>query len=112
MVIRLRYRAVLIPLALYLISGALVGYFVWHAVNGERGLKAKAEYRRQIFDLVQELAALKAERDHWEHRVALMRPDGLDKDLLEEEALLQLDRVDRRDVMIFLKPTQASTTVP
>jgi cell division protein FtsB len=106
MVIRLRYRAILVPLALYLLSGALVGYFVWHAVNGERGLKAKAEYKRQIFGLVQELAALKAERAHWEQRVALMRPEGLDKDLLEEEALVQLDRVDRRDMMIFLKPPQ------
>jgi cell division protein FtsB len=109
MVIRLRYRAVLVPLALYVLSGAFVGYFVWHAVNGERGLKAKVEYRRQIFDLVQQLAALKAERAHWEHRVALMRPDGLDKDLLEEEALVQLDRVDRRDMMIFLKSPAAPT---
>jgi cell division protein FtsB len=105
MVIRLRYRAILMPLALYVLSGALVGYFVWHAANGERGLKTKAEYKRQTFALSQELQGLQAEHAQWDQRVALMRADSVDKDLLEEEALRQLDRLDKRDLLMFLKPT-------
>jgi cell division protein FtsB len=104
MVIRVRYRAILVPLALYLLSGAFVGYFVWQAVNGERGLKTKAEYKRQSFALSGELQALRAEHAQWEQRVALMRPESVDRDLLEEEAMRQLDRVDKRDLLIFLKP--------
>jgi cell division protein FtsB len=108
MVIRVRYRAILVPLALYLLSGACVGYFVWQAVNGERGLKTKAEYKRQSFALSEELQALRAEHAQWEQRVALMRPESVDHDLLEEEAMRQLDRVDKRDLLIFLKPPAAN----
>jgi cell division protein FtsB len=108
MVIRLRYRAILIPLALYVLSGAFVGYFFWQAVNGERGLKTKAEYKRQSFALSEELQALRAEHAQWEQRVALMRPESVDRDLLEEEAMRQLDRVDKRDLLIFLRPLAAN----
>jgi cell division protein FtsB len=102
MVIRLRYRAILVPLALYALSGAFVGYFVWQAANGERGLKTKEEYRQQAAKLNRELQNLRTERQTWEQRVALMRPESVDRDLLEEEAMRQLDRVDRRDLLVFI----------
>jgi cell division protein FtsB len=102
MVIRLRYRAILVPFALYVLSGAFVCYFVWHAANGERGLKTKEEYQQQVAKLNRELQDLRVERQTWEQRVALMRPDSVDRDLLEEEAMRQLDRVDRRDLLVFI----------
>ena len=55
MVVRRRLRAVLFPLALYCVSGSIGGYFVWHAVNGERGLKTKEDYERKIASLQVEL---------------------------------------------------------
>jgi cell division protein FtsB len=104
MVIRRKYRAVLIPLALYCVSGVSVAFFSWHAVNGERGLKARAEYERRIAGLTGELDQLRAEKAAWQRRTALMRTDAVDRDLLEEEARQMLGRVSKRDLVIFTEP--------
>lgn len=101
MVIRRKYRAVLIPLALYCVSGAAVAYFGWHAINGERGLKARAEYERRIEALNHELEQTTREKAAWQHRTALMRSDAVDRDLLEEQARSLLGRVNKRDLVIF-----------
>ena len=101
MVIRARYKAVLIPLALYCVSGVSVAFFGWHAINGERGLKARAEYERRIAGLRGELEQLKTGKLGWQDRTALLRTDALDKDLLEEEARHMLGRVGKRDLVIF-----------
>ena len=86
MVIRRNLRAVLMPLALYCVSGVSVAFFGWHAINGERGLKARADYERRIATLANELDGLRADKQHWQQRTALMRGEGIDRDLLEEEA--------------------------
>lgn len=107
MVIRAKYRAVLIPLALYCVSGVSVAFFGWHAINGERGLKARAEYERRIAGLKTELDQLKAENAGWQRRTALMRTDAVDKDLLEEEARQLLGKVNKRDLVIFTNSASA-----
>ena len=101
MVVRTRIRAVLGPLMLYAIAGAVSAYFIWTANNGERGLKAKLEYKQQIATLRTQLAGLQAERDQWVHRVSLMRSEAVDRDLAGEQARAKLGFVDPRDVMIF-----------
>jgi cell division protein FtsB len=105
MVIRRRIRAVLIPLALYCVAGALVGYFVWHAHHGQRGEEAKAQYKVRIADKTAELDDLLKQHKNWQQRIDLMQSDSVDKDLLEEEASILLDRVDHRDLVVFLKPS-------
>lgn len=102
MVKRTRLRRFLIPLVLYCVSGGFGGYFVWHAVNGDRGLKVSEEYEKTIAMLQKEQAAAKTERDQWEHRIALMSGKAIDRDLLEEEARVTLDRVSKNDLVIFL----------
>lgn len=103
MVIRRRLRSIVFPLALYAFSGCVSGYFVWHAINGERGLKAKEAYRAQVELLGKEQAELNRARRALEWRIANMREDSLDRDLLEEEARVQLGRVHRNDVVVFVK---------
>ena len=44
MAVRTRARAILFPIVFYLVLGVASGYLVWGASQGERGLKAKAEY--------------------------------------------------------------------
>lgn len=101
MIVRTRVSAILVPIAFYLVLGAASGYLVWGASNGERGLKAKAAYDAQTASLDAELADLKAERARWERRVAAMRSESVDRDLLDEEARATLDRVGKDDVVIF-----------
>ena len=101
MVVRTRLRAILTPLLLYAVSGAMSAYFVQTAIHGERGLKAKDEYKVEIARLRGDLDRLKAERAGWLHRVTLMHSDMVDRDLASEEIRLKLGYVDPRDLVIF-----------
>jgi cell division protein FtsB len=102
MVKRKRLRAFLIPVFLYSVSAVVVGYFLFHAQNGTRGLEAKREYKRQIYDKTLELDALKAEHAEWDRRTALVRAGKIDADILEEEARKTLGLVHENDVIVFL----------
>ena len=104
MVVRTRFRAIMVPLTLYVVSGAVSGYFLFTAKNGERGSKAKIEYKATIAELRGTLMDLQAQRAKWEHRVGLMRSERVDRDLAEEQARDKLDYVDSRDVEIFTGP--------
>ena len=101
MVVRTRLRAILTPLLLYAVSGAMSAYFIQTAIHGERGLKAKEEYKIEIAELRADLDKLKAERAGWLHRVTLMHSDTVDRDLASEEIRLKLGYVDPRDLVIF-----------
>jgi len=55
-------------------------------------------------ELNKELGDLKAERTHWERRIALLRSDQIDRDLLEERARVMLGRVHKNDLVIITGP--------
>ena len=105
MVVRTRLHSFLFPLMLYCVSGGIGGYFFWHANNGDRGLKVSGEYEKSIAMLQTQLTATKADRQQWQRRIALMTGDVIDRDLLEEEARVTLDRVNKNDLVVFL-PSQ------
>jgi cell division protein FtsB len=101
MVVRKRIRAVLIPLVLYGVAGCLVGYFLHNAQIGSRGLEAKQALKAQIHELSRSLDAAKAEHADWDRRLALLRADQVDRDLLEERARVLLGRVHKNDLVII-----------
>jgi cell division protein FtsB len=107
MVVRTRLRSIVVPIVFYLVLGVATGYLVWGASNGAHGLKAAEKDAAQAVALQSELAALKDERARWERRVAALRPDSVDRDLLDEEAHVQLDRVGKDEVVIFTGPKAA-----
>ncbi len=102
MITRRRFRNFCIGLGFYAVSGAAVGYFAYHAHHGERGLRAKAEYKIRIAQLDAELKSIKAERSEWERRVALLRTNNLDRDILDERARMLLNAAHRNDVVVIL----------
>jgi len=102
MVIRQRFRSIFFTLFLYGISSAAVSYFLWHANNGERGLKSNEEFARQIAGLDQNLQTLKAEHEFWDHKTSLLKGEMIDRDLLDEEARYRLGRAGKNDLVIFL----------
>ena len=106
MVVRSRARAIVVPIVFYLVLGVASGYLVWGASNGEHGLKAAAKDDAEAAKLEAELANLKEERKRWERRVAALSPESVDRDLLEEEAHLLLDRVYKDEVVIFAAPAK------
>ena len=101
MVVRRRVRMVLLPLGLWTLSALVGGCFVGQAESGNRGLEAKKVLKIRAYGLTQELAAVRAERATWEHRVALLKSDQIDRDLLEERARIVLGRVHANDVVII-----------
>ncbi len=102
MLSRIKYRSIITPLLIYMVCGATMSYFVWAAVNGDRGLKAKRAYKVEITALMSELDSLKAEHASLEARNLQLRSGALDKDLLEEEARSVLGRVHKNDLVVFL----------
>ena len=103
MVTRTRLRNVLTALGLYVGAALLIGYFGVNAYTGARGLKANQDLAQQMSALTAELAALKLERQRWEHRVSLLRADAIDPDLLDERARAVLDYADPHDLVLMRK---------
>jgi len=104
MVTRKRLRSILNALALYALAALLIGYFGVNAYNGDRGLKAKEDIDRQTATLTAELDRLKAEQAQWERRIALLKSDDLDPDMLDEQARFQLDYVNPHDLVRMTHP--------
>jgi len=100
MVTRKRLRSVLTSLALYAFAAASIAYFGINAYTGNRGLVARQDLDQQIAALTAEATTLKEERNRWERRVALLRSDRLDPDILDERARALLDYVNPKDVVL------------
>src|SRR5580693_4422613 len=104
MVTRKRLRTILNALALYVLAALLIGYFGVNAYSGNRGLKAKEDIDRQMAALNTDLTRLKLEHAQWARRVALLKSDAIDPDMLDERARLLLDYVDPNDLTMMFRP--------
>jgi cell division protein FtsB len=102
MVTRKRLRTVLSALALYALAALLIGYFGVNAYSGARGLKAKEDIDRQMTALNTELDHLKHEHGQWARRIALLKSDDIDPDMLDERARALLDYVEPNDLTLML----------
>lgn len=101
MVVRRGVRSIVVTLLLYLVSSAAVGYFMFHAQHGSRGLEARGDVQESLRAEEEELASLITERKGWEQRLSLMRDEAVDRDLLEERARTVLGRLHKNDVVIM-----------
>ncbi|HEX5213252.1 MAG TPA: septum formation initiator family protein [Pseudolabrys sp.] len=104
MVSHRRRRAILTALALYTFAALFVGYFAANAFTGNHGLRAQADLEQQLGSMQGELTHLKAERALWERRVALLRSDKIDPDMLDERARALLGFADPRDLVLLTHP--------
>lgn len=84
-----------------------VGYFVYHSVEGDRGLFALLRLSEQIQEARAQLDELTAERKTLELRVSNLRPEHLDADMLDERARSVLNLA-RPDEIVILDPSPES----
>jgi cell division protein FtsB len=103
MVIRPRIRAFLAALGFYVLAALFIGYFGLNAYTGDHGLKARQNLDHEIAALAQQLERIKSERERWERRVALLKSDRIDPDMLDERARFLLDYADPHDVIMVVK---------
>jgi cell division protein FtsB len=104
MVSHRRRHAILTVLGLYVFAALFIGYFAVNAFTGNHGLRAQADLDQQLAAMQAELATMKAERSIWERRVALLRSDGIDPDMLDERARSLIGYADPRDLTLLLNP--------
>jgi cell division protein FtsB len=103
---RQRKQSKIRPLLLPFCCLLVLGYFAYHAVEGDYGLFALGKLEERVASLETELASLRAERERMETHVALMRPESLDRDMIDERAREALNMADAKDIVIFLEPTR------
>lgn len=99
-VIRRKVRAVAAP-AVFL---SLVAYCGWNAVQGDHGLQAFARRQEQLKAMQAELVRVQAEQQVWERRVAGLRVQRLDPDMLDERARAMLNVADPGDLVMLYGP--------
>ena len=102
MVTHRRRRAILTAIGLYTFAALFIGYFAANAFTGNHGLRAQADLDKQMKSMQAELSQLKAERAYWERRVALLRSDRIDPDMLDERARALLGLTDPRDLTLLI----------
>jgi cell division protein FtsB len=103
MVTRRRLRTFLTALGLYAGAALLIGYFGVNAFTGNHGLRAKQDLDQQFTELSDELARLKHERAEWQRRVALLKSESIDPDMLDERARAVLGYVHPRELTLMFK---------
>ena len=87
--------------ALWPVAGALmVAYFGYHLVQGNQGLRAWHALDIKIAEAKETRDALAARRALIEGRVAALRPESLDPDMLTERARALLNLGHVHDVVI------------
>jgi cell division protein FtsB len=80
---------------------ALTGYFAYHLVEGDRGLKAWLRLNRDIGTATANLDAVRAQRAALDLKVSELRPDHVDPDLLDERIRATLNLVLPDDIVIM-----------
>ncbi len=106
--LRRRARPIIAP---FVCTLALV-YFVYHGVQGERGLLAWVQRGGEVDVARAEVHRLAAERAALERRIRLLSPGSLDLDLLEERARILLNRGHPDDIILFERSVERRRGTP
>lgn len=83
-----------------LVCIGLIAYFAYHAISGRHGLEARAKLQLRERVLERQLSDLEAVRDRLERDVALLDPESLDPDMLDEQARRILGYAGREEIII------------
>ncbi|MCL2505763.1 MAG: septum formation initiator family protein [Alphaproteobacteria bacterium] len=81
----------------------IVLYFLYTAIQGERGFFELKRLKAEVAEAEENLARLREEKQGLEHKIDLMKGENADEDLLEEEA---------RRLLNFSKPNEVIILTP
>ncbi len=98
--LRRRARQAIVPV----VAICVTGYFGYHLVQGDYGLVSWLRLSHEIEETKAQLALVSTEREALERRVSLLRPESLDRDMIEERARVILGFAHENDVVILNAP--------
>lgn len=93
-------------LAISLVMALVFIYFLYLTIQGDRGIIAMLRMQNEVHRSEHNLAQVRNDRVTLEQRVKRMRPDGIDPDLLDEQARKQLDVAKPNEMVIIVAPQQ------
>ena len=88
-------------LVLPALTAVCLAYFGFHALHGSFGLYSKEQLDVRKADLTGQLANLTRQRESLERQVALLQDGSIERDMLDEQARLQLNYSQKRDLTIL-----------
>ena len=97
---RQRKRSNLKRLILPSVAVAYLAYFGFWAFHGHYGIWAKARFETEVIELNAQRADLTEQSSSLERRVALLRAESVDQDLLDEQARQALNLLRPNDLVI------------
>lgn len=83
------------------VFACVFAYLGYHLVQGNLGLLAWMQLEQRLDTLEREAADLAEKRQTLEHKVTLLRSDGLDPDMLDQQTRAILGYVHPQDVLIL-----------
>ena len=79
----------------------LVSYFGYHGMNGRYGYYAQIELGRKLARLEKKHKSLEKQKQALEHRISLLQPQSISRDLLDELVRKNLNLSDENDAIIW-----------
>ena len=96
--LRLRSSHIIWPI----IGVCLIVYFLYHAVQGDRGLIAFWQLSKQVTQAENTHSVLNQKRAELQNRVSLLNPNSLNSDMIDERARFILGYTKTDEIVIFL----------
>jgi len=81
----------------------IMGYFAFHALNGQYGTRAHIVMKLKIEELEAQYDQRKKVRVRLEERVALLAEGTMERDMVDEKIRRQLNMASKDEVVILLK---------
>ena len=102
MAIRSRKRTSIARFIAPLASFVILGYFGFHAFNGQYGIRANLVMQQRIGDLEAKLNQRTLAREKLEARVALLREGSIEKDMVDQYVRSQLNMARPDEIVLFV----------
>lgn len=80
---------------------SVMGYFIYHSIQGERGLLAWFKLQERFHMVESQLRGVTFAREELEEKVQALRPESINRDLLDQQVRQKLGYTHPDDVVIL-----------
>jgi len=87
---------------------SVMGYFIYHSIQGDRGILAWVQLQDRLLQIQSQLKEITQARQELEEKVHDLRPESINRDLLDQQVRERLGYIGSDEVVILRldKPEQ------